>query len=313
MLAHTANCLYWLARSVERMDCGARLLDTAQRMAAVAPDKRGSEWQSALIASGCEPAFFEQHTAASRASVVRYMTQDDSNPSSIWSCLNSARQNARAVRTAITSDMWEAINGAWIEARGWQEEDFGRDRLGESLDWVKRQATLFNGAYRNTMLRTDAYHFTHLGAHIERADNTARILDVKYHVLLPNREVVGGAVDAVQWTAILRSVSGRRAYQHLYRNEINPWQVAELLILRPEMPRSLRSCYQKITETLGDLASDYQGQVGDPHEHAEMLHNKLRFRQIEEIFQAGLHEFLTDYVDETAVLGDKIHRFYHMV
>ena len=172
--------------------------------------------------------------------MIDYLVRDPDNPSSIFSCLETARRNARAVRTALTVDMWDALNETWLKAR-----DARRFRLRppsdllELLDWVKERSLLFIGAYANTMLRNDAYYFTRLGTFIERADNTARILDVKYHVLLPQHEGVGGALDYYQWQAILRSVSALRSYHWVYQERLKPWLVAEFLILRPEMPRSL--------------------------------------------------------------------------
>lgn len=310
MLSRSANNLFWLARSVERMDYLARLLDVAQRMSVVSTSTSIDEWDSAIIAAGVEAPFRALHAQANEPAVVHFLTREPTNPSSIVNCLTQARNNARAVRAAVTVDVWEAINAAYLEARSFNEETFAPANFPALVEWVKRQALLFNGAYSNTMLRTDSFNFLRLGTFLERADNTARILDVKYHILLPSFERVGGALDYYQWAAILRSVSARRAYHVLYKGRLVPWQVAEMLILRKEMPRSLRACYEQVMDTLDVLASLHDGRVGAPHRCAGEVLARLRYSSIEEIFQTGLHEFLTETIDRTTDLGVAIDKFY---
>ncbi len=304
MLSRTANNLYWLARYTERMDYVARLLEVGQRMAGMS--RGGEEWRSMLVAAGCEPGFVKKYETISTAAVVDFLFRDPDNPSSVQSCITTARQNARAVRTAITTDMWEALNGTWQESRELFGGGFRPEDLSGATDWVKTRAVLFRGAYSSTMLRSDAYWFARLGSHVERADNTARILDVKYHVLLPDYESVGGGLDYHHWTSILRAVSALRAYHWVYRDRVKPWNVAELMILRPEMPRSLRACYDEITSNLDQLGATYGGRYGECHRLAGELHARLRFGRIDNIFQTGLHEFLTEYIDRTLELGDEI-------
>jgi uncharacterized alpha-E superfamily protein len=182
--------------------------------------------------------------------------------------------------------------------------------VSEVLEWVKQRSQLFNGAYANTMLRNDAYYFTRLGTFVERADNTARLLDVKYHVLLPRSEGVGGALDYYQWQAILRSVSGLRSYHWVYHDRLKPWLIAELLILRPEMPRSLVSCYDEIVRTLDLLAEAYGGKRGECHRLTGEVYARLRYGRIQDVFQLGLHEFLTEFINRTLILGDEIASLY---
>jgi uncharacterized alpha-E superfamily protein len=310
MLSRSASNLFWLSRYVERMDYLARLLDVAQRMSVLTTSSSVEEWRSALIAAGCEESYFALHDTAQEAAVVHYLTRDASNPSSIMSCLMQARNNARAVRSALSIDVWEAINGAYLDARQFTEATYASDNFPVFVDWVKRQALLFNGAYTNTMLRTDSFYFLRLGTFLERADNTARILDVKYHILLPSFEKVGGSIDYYQWAAILRSVSARRSYHVLYKGRVVPWQVAEMLILRPEMPRSLRACYEQVMQNLDILASRYGGRSGAPHRITGETLARLRYSSIEDIFQTGLHEFLTETIERTLVIGADIDSFY---
>jgi uncharacterized alpha-E superfamily protein len=216
------------------------------------------------------------------------------------------------VRTALTVDMWDALNETWYQARTSARFAGPPANLPELLEWVKERSLLFNGAYSNTMLRNDAYYFTRLGTFIERADNTARILDVKYHVLLPRHEDVGGVLDYYHWQAILRSVSALRSYHWVYHDRLKPWQVAEFLILRPEMPRSLLACYEQIVRTLELLAEAYGGKRGECHRIAGELHARLRFGRIQDIFQSGLHEFLTEFIDRSVTLGNAISTLYLM-
>ena len=310
MLSRSASNLFWLARLVERMDYLARLLDVAQRMSVLSTSSSVDEWRSAIIAAGCEDTFFALHEMAQEATVVHYLTNERDNPSSIMSCLMQARNNARAVRSALSIDVWEAINGAYLDARQFTDSTYASDNFPVFVDWVKRQALLFNGAYTNTMLRTDSFYFLRLGTFLERADNTARILDVKYHILLPSFEKVGGSIDYYQWAAILRSVSARRSYHVLYKGRVVPWQVAEMLILRPEMPRSLRACYEQVMQNLDILAGRYEGRVGAPHRFTGETLAKLRYSSIEDIFETGLHEFLTETIERTLVIGTEIDAFY---
>lgn len=314
MLGRTAGSLYWMARYLERMDYVARLLEVAQRMAALSTSGaiHGNEWHSALIAAGCETGFLEKHDAVTPEAVMNFLVLDPANPSSIWSCVEIGRANARAVRSALTVEAWEAINGSWLERDGALSQGRVHERLGQIIDWVKMRSILFRGAYASTMLRNDAYYFTRLGNFIERADNTARILDVKYHVLLPKHENVGGGLDYYQWTAILRAASALRAYHWVFNDRVQPWKVADLLILKPELPRSLSACYQEIVDMLENLATAYGGRIGECHRLAGEFHAKLRFGRIEGIFQTGLHEFLSESVEHTMLLGQRIAEFYLM-
>ncbi|MEO1016580.1 MAG: alpha-E domain-containing protein [Pseudomonadota bacterium] len=310
MLSRTASCLYWLGRYVERMSYVARLLEVAQRMSAMTSSSAMTEWRSALIASGGEPEFLERHTTIDAAAIIDFLGRNKSYSSSIIASMEAARHNARTVRGAITVDMWDAINGTWLEARSLSDRDFSRGYLSQTLDWFKMRAILFNGAHSNTMLRSDAFYFVSLGTYIERVDNTSRILDVKYNVLLPSYEQVGGGLDYGQWTAILRAVSAQRAYHFLYKDRVKPWNVAELMLLRRETPRSLRACYDEITSNLDLLNDHYQSRGGECHRLAGELHARLRYGRIEDIFQGGLHEFLTEYIDRTIDLGGEIENFY---
>lgn len=296
---------------MERAENVARILSAGHRMASLSTETGGvsNEWQSTLVAAGCEPAYRAIHGEIVPEAAIDFLVRDERNPSSIASCLETARQNARQVRTALTADMWETLNETWMELSGFELAKPTPDALQAFLEWVKQRSLLFNGAYSNTMLRNDAFWFVEIGTFLERADNSARILDVKYHVLLPQGEGVGGAVDHCQWESILRAFSAVRAYHWVYNERITPWHIAELLILRPEMPRSLLHCMAEVAQALESLAGQY-GRRCECHRLAGELHARLRFGRIDAIFQQGLHEFLTDFVDDSALLSRAITECY---
>jgi uncharacterized alpha-E superfamily protein len=215
------------------------------------------------------------------------------------------------MRGALTRDMWEAVNHGWLECRRLDDNHFASTALPETLDWVRTVSTRFSGACETTMLRNENYWFVRLGTFLERADNTARILDVKYHLLLPSDSSgVGGMLDYYQWASVLRAVSAVRAYQWVYREEVKPWNVAELLVLRPEMPRSLRACYDAITGCLDEIAAIHGGRRGECHRLAGEIASRLRYGRIADIFQSGLHEHLTGQIERVAELGDQIAAYY---
>src|SRR5260370_22051352 len=262
MLCRTANELYWMGRHIERAENTARLRDVTYRMALLPCEtiERGLAWAEPwavpLISSGLATDFYESFQQLSAENVLRFMILDAANTSSIYCCLRAARESARAVRGAITSEMYEDLNSAWLDMRVYDYNHIQSSGVSEFLDWVKMRTHLFRGVTFGTMLRDEAYHFIRLGTHIERADNTARILDVKYHTLLPSAADVGGAVDYYQWSALLRSVSGFESYRKIYSDVITPRRVAELLILREDMPRSLPSCIHFIHHTPQVLCDD---------------------------------------------------------
>ena len=313
MLCRTANELYWMARHIERAENTARLLDVTYRMSllpyeAIEPGLAWAEpWAVPLITSGLATAFYERFHELSAEGVLRYMILDSSNSSSIYCCLRAARESARSVRGAITSEMYEDLNSAWLEMRGYDYNRIQSTGVSEFLDWVKMRSHLFRGVTFGTMLRDEAYHFIRLGTHIERADNTARILDVKYHTLLPSAADVGGAVDYYQWSALLRSVSGFESYRKIYSDVITPRRVAELLILREDMPRSLHSCMNFIHETLETLCDDNTREV---ERASGELHARLHYARTDDIIKFGLHEYLMEFVDRISALGAEINRAF---
>jgi uncharacterized alpha-E superfamily protein len=311
MLSRTADNLYWLARYMERADSIARIIDAAQRLATM-PQVTGAttnEWESAIATAGCVAAFKKKYQEADARTVTEFLAFSHENSASIRNCVEIARTSARAVRTALTGEMWDAINSAWYEVRRFDPNKTHGEELVRFLNVVKEASLRFDGAAFRTMLRNDAYWFSRLGILLERADATARILDVKYHVLLPEQAQVGGPLDYFQWVSILRSVSARASYHWVYRDSVKPWLVADLLILNRQMPRSLASCYENLSRYLDDLAQFY-GRQGNSQRLARGMLTKLENASMEEIFQSGLHEFIGKFIFENNRLGGAINEQY---
>ena len=311
MLSRTAGNLYWVGRYIERADFLSRLIEATLRLAALPSSYGGmtNAWDSALEAAWMADAFAELGLPVDETRVSEYLTVDPANPSSIRRCLEAARANARAVRTALTLEGWEAINGAWLDVQKYGTRLEGREQLVTMLETVKASMLAFDGAAHRTMLRGDAYWFIALGSAVERADNTARLLDVKYHLLLPRGEKVGGSLDYFQWTTILRTVSALTAYRWVYRDTVKPWLVADLLILNHQIPRSLASCYQEILRRLDQLSTS-SARRGPAHRLAAAGYAALEESKIDAIYSRGLHEFLRTFIADNNRLGAAIAEQY---
>ena len=337
MLSRTADALYWMARYTERAENIARLLEVSHRMSL---QKRGGSgyWGAALGITGLEAAYKEKQREKHKqrqsqsqtqsqsqsqsqngnddagggvinpADVLRFMGADFGNPSSILSCLKSARENCHAVRGTVTSEVWETINTTWLEARESAAQLMHSDSSGEMngsdltkyFEWVKFRSHLSRGVTVGTMLQDEAFHFIRLGTFLERADNTARLLDVKYDELAPKADE---GHEYYEWGALLRSVSGFEIYRKVYRDVITPNRVAELLILREDMPRSLHACMKEVHQILGQVgnarSSETQRRAGDAY-------SRIRYGGIDEILAVGLHDYLTGFLQRTADLGNRI-------
>lgn len=305
MLSRTALNLYWIGRFMERAEFTARLLEATIRLSALTRAANAaadaSVWQSALAVVGETAAFDATQQSVTPAAVNRYLSLADNNPNSIRACIRRARDNARAVRNAITKEAWEAINRAWLDLNAGPRT--GQPHLG-FLETLTADTRGFEGALAR-MLRSEAYWFIRLGAVIERGDNTARLLDVKYYLLLPHGQQVGGPLDRDQWTTILQTVSARNAYRLLYRDMLKPWLIADLLILRKEMPRSLSACASETVSLLNDLASN-SGRQGEADRLARRRLTQFDTNSIDQIFQSGLHEFLRRFIAENIALDQAI-------
>ena len=312
MLGRSANDLFWMSRYIERAENIARLLEVGYRIALLPREGDGqdNEWYSTLRSAGSEKGYLSKYGAYDTRDVVNYMLFDPDNPSSVYASLATGRRNARAQRTALTREMWESLNSAWLEFSSMGRTKIGSNELPRLFDWIKERSALFRGTLLNTILRNDTFYFSQLGTFLERADNTARILDVKYYVLLPHNEIVGGEIDSVQWAAILRSVSAHRSYRWVYKDSYKPWQIADYLILNRQMPRSLHSCYEEIESALDQLGGFY----GNSNGCQALAHETRRLLidgDMSAIFQSGLHEFLAEFIARNNRLGNQISTTYH--
>lgn len=309
LLGRTANGLYWMNRYIERVENMARLVDAGLRLALTRTTNSSDEWASVVVSAGAEFAFKAKHSEFSAETVSDFLLRDPSNPSSVLSAIGAARMNGRMVRTALTRETWESINEAWMSLKRMLAQPIDERELPKVLAAIKRETALIRGAFHGTMLRNEIFDFSQIGTFIERADNTARILDVKYYVLLPSISWVGSSLDNYQWESILRSVSAHRSYRWVYEADYRPTNIADYLILNSRMPRSLAFCYRNIAESLGYLETEY-GMRHPCHETVGATLATLKVGSIKDVFDRGLHEFLTDFIGDNYKLGNEIAEDY---
>ncbi|MEY4268006.1 MAG: hypothetical protein RIS90_2541, partial [Pseudomonadota bacterium] len=280
MLSRTADHLFWMSRYMERAENTARMLDVNYQTSLLPQSEAVAlvGWQGLLSISELLPAYQRLHGEVNVQKVMDFMVKDESNPSSIMSCLSAARENARAVRGTLTTEVWETHNQTWLEVRRMVNNgDFERDP-GQFFEWVKFRSHLSRGVTVGTMLMDEALYFMRLGTFLERADNTARLVDVKFHAV--QSDFFGAAsekdqeYDFYHWSAILRSVSGFEVYRKVYRDVIKPERVAELLILRPDMPRSLHASLNEVVSNLGLVSNE---QSSETHRRAGKLRAELQY------------------------------------
>ncbi|CAN7298574.1 alpha-E domain-containing protein [Pararhizobium sp. LjRoot235] len=312
MLGRTANGLYWMFRYIERAENSARLIDAGLRMSLTRSQATEDDWDGVLQSSGVRDIYDDLYENLTSTDAIDFLLRDKSNPSSVMSCIDSGRNNARMVRTALTRETWEATNECWLDLKTMLARRVKAADLPEAIDAIKRKTGLIRGAFHGTMLRNEIFNFSRIGTFIERADNTARILDVKYYVLLPAVSQVGSSIDNVQWESILRSVSAHRSYGWVYEAEYKPSHIADFLILNGRMPRSLAYCYEKIASNLGYLAREY-GESHAAHATAAETLASLRSHSIKDVMDQGLHEYIENFISYNNRLGQEIsdgYRFY---
>ncbi|CAN5672097.1 alpha-E domain-containing protein [soil metagenome] len=335
MLSRTADHLFWMARYMERAENTARMLDVNYQTSLLQPgaDTADKGWRGLLSISELTADYAKRRGDVTGRDVMDYMVSDVDNPSSIANCLMTARENARAVRGTLTTEVWETQNQTWLEFNRMLAAGAFRKDPGEFFEWVKFRSHLSRGVTLGTMLQDEAFHFMRMGTFLERADNTARLLDVKFHGMeneFFGSGVTGGLASQTQtqtqeeaapgagvestregeydfyhWSAILRSMSGFEVYRKVYRNVIRPEKVAELLILRADMPRSLAACVYEVNTNLQMLAND---QSGDTLRRAGRLRADLEYGRIDEILATGLHAYLTQFLERVGTIGVGISR-----
>ncbi|RFO95109.1 hypothetical protein DIC66_19965 [Rhodoferax lacus] len=313
MLSRTADHLFWMSRYTERAENTARMLDVNYQTSLLPQSDAVAQmgWQGLLSISELTGAYTKQYGDVKARDVIDFMVKDESNPSSIVSCLGAARENARAVRGALTTEVWETQNQTWLEVKRMiKSSEFDADPS-QFFEWVKFRSHLSRGVTVGTMLMDEALHFMRLGTFLERADNTARLVDVKFHAVQSD---FYGAADArdqeydfYHWSAILRSVSAFEVYRKVYRDVIRPERVAELLILKSDMPRSLHASLNEVVNNLALVSSDPDSET---LRRAGKLRADLKYGRIDEILATGLHAYLTQFLDRVNDLGAHISREY---
>ena len=296
-------------RYLERSENTARLVDAGFRIALTRFDAAADEWASVVETSGVKDQYLSHHDQYDANSVINFLLRDKTNPSSVISVVDAARNNARMVRASLTREVWEATNNCWMTLKSVLARPVRERELPEVLDTIRKQSAQVRGALHGTMLRNDIFNFARLGTFLERADSTARILDVKYYVLLPSAHYVGSSLDNVQWETVLRSVSAMRSYRWLYKGEVSPKGIADFLIMDHRMPRSLAFCYAKIEDNLGYLSKDY-GVKTPCHHIADTIYARLKNQSIDAVFDFGLHEFIEEFLRDNATLYTQIERDY---
>ena len=311
MLSRTADHLFWMNRYTERAENTARMLDVNYQTSLLPQSDAVAQmgWQGLLSISELTGAYTKQHGEVNARAVMDFMVKDESNPSSIVSCLGAARENARAVRGALTTEVWETQNQTWLEVKRMiKSSEFDADPS-QFFEWVKFRSHLSRGVTVGTMLMDEALHFMRLGTFLERADNTARLVDVKFHAVqsefFGNADAKDMEYDFYHWSAILRSVSGFEIYRKVYRDVIQPERVAELLILRADMPRSLHACLNEVVNNIAMVSDD---PAIDSYRRAGKLRAEMEFGRIEEILANGLHAYLTQFLDRVNEIGASISR-----
>src|SRR6056297_1957622 len=312
MLGKTANGLFWMYRYMERSENTARLIETGQRIALTRLNQTDEEWKSVLKSADCLSGYRAAHDDMSRDQAVDWMLRSKDNSSSVVSSVNAARQNARLVRTAITGEVWEAVNSAYMALKSALSRKVSERDLPSVLRLIRHHAALVRGVTHGTMLRNQIYDFARLGTFIERADNTARILDVKYYVLLPSTLAVGSSIDNVQWESILRSLSAKGGFRMEYGSKLAPREITHFLVLDKRMPRSLAFCTSKIRDNLSYLNRGNR-EPGPSLRLVSQIEQQYLSHDLDQIFEFGLHEMITELLGAFSGLARQIeldYRFY---
>ena len=312
MLGKTANGIFWMYRGLERAENTARLIETGQRLALTRLKHPDDEWRPVLQSAAVLGPYLAANETVTREAAVDWLLRSRDNSSSVLSCIEQTRQNARMVRTALTGDVWEAVNATWMHARETLARKVSERDLPNVLRALRQRTALVRGMTHGTMMRNEIYDFARLGTFLERADNTARILDVKYYVLLPATVAVGSSIDNVQWESILRSLSAKGGFRMQYGSNLAPREITHFLVLDKRMPRSLAFCAAKIRDNLAYLnrgnrtPSPSFGLVSE-------IEARYLSHGIDDIFAFGLHEMITEMLSAFSDLARQIevdYRFY---
>jgi len=313
MLGRTANGMFWMFRYLERAENTARLLEAGLRMALTRDVVTAeNEWRSVIATSGQQAAYEANNDGYSGSQAWNFVLRDKANPASIREMLAAVRTNARMARTNISSEVWEAVNESWMELDAKLSRPVGQGAIGDVLGTIRQSAALVHGAFHGTILRNEGYHFARAGTYVERAESTARILDMKYFLLLPSLSHVGSSLDTGQWEQVLRSVAGARAYSWLNAGQIEARGIVEFLVLDDRFPRSLAFCRSALRENLAELARMH-GEEGSCNRLMKEADSEFDALNVDDIFERGLHEFLVDFMARNSAIGAAIAEDYRFL
>ncbi|MBE7383215.1 MAG: alpha-E domain-containing protein [Leptolyngbya sp. SIO1E4] len=305
MLSRVANSIYWMNRYVERAENVARFVDVNLNLLLDSPPGITQQWEPLVVTTGDSDLFKERYGESSAENVLHFLTFDKDYPNSILSCVQAARENARSVREIISSEMWEQVNAFYLMVKE-AASDMSQSNLHVFYPEVKMSSHLFAGVMDATMSHNEGWHFGHVGRLLERADKTARILDVKYYILLPSAKAVGTPLDDLQWVALLKSASAYEMYRK-YQHRIQPDRVIEFLVLNREFPRSIQFCLMTAEKSLHEISGTALGtwRTGSDRTLGR-LRSELEYLTIEEIIQQGLHEFLDGFQSRLNEVGEAV-------
>lgn len=313
MLGRTANGLFWMFRYLERAENTARLLEAGLRMALTRDvTSAREEWRSVISTLGQRPQYEANHEEYDGPSVWNYVLREKNNPANIRQMFGAVRSNARIARTSISSEMWESVNESWMKLDAMLARPVSQGSVGDVVTTIRRAGTQVHGALDGSMLRNEAFHFARAGTYVERAESTARILDMKYYLLLPSLRYVGSSLDSGQWDQVLRSVAGASAYTWLNTGELDARGIVQFLVLDERFPRSLAFCRSALRDNLAALARIH-GREGGSNELMRSADIQIANTTTDEIFEQGLHEFLIDYMNRNAAIGQAIGEDYRFL
>lgn len=313
MLGRTANALFWMFRYLERIDNTARMIDAGLRMALTRDLVTSEEeWRSVIAAAGQRAEYERSHASYTGVQVWNFMLRERDNPASALAMFGRLRDNARQARNVVTSELWQAVNDSWMQVRDMLAKPVSEQRLGDVLDVIRQSGMLTHGAIIGTMPRDEAFHFARAGTFIERADNVARLLDIKYYLLLPSLNYVGSSLDTGQWDSVLRAVSGDRAYRWLNNSQIDARGIVQFLVFDTRFPRSLAYCHTALRDHL-DAIARIHGHEGKSHALMREAVQTLDDTGLEGVFERGLHEFLIAFLGFNAAIGVAVAQDYRFL
>lgn len=306
MLSRVADSVFWMNRYIERAENTARFIDVNLQLMLDSASDAGQQWEPIVSTTGDHDFFQEHYDDASQENVIQFLTFDRNYPNSVYSCIASARENARTIREVISTEMWEELNKFYLSLQRKSKQDISHLEPFNFYSEIKSECHLFSGITEATMSHSEAWHFAQMGKYIERADKTSRVIDVKYYILLPSADDVGSPIDNLQWSALLRSVSGLEMYRKIFKR-IDPVNVIEFLVLNQEFPRSIHFCVSKAEDSLHEITGTPMGNHRiSSEQYMGRLSSDLDYTSIKEIMSTGLHEYLDDFQTRLNSVDDQI-------